>query len=373
MRCALQLPNDVPAIHDGRVLVFRIGSIGDTCVAIPAFRLIRQCFATAEIRVLTNFPVGGGIKAAPLQSVIGQSSLVDGYFEYPLGLKQWRELLYCSKVLRQWRPDILVYLMPVRTRWQLIRDLIYFKVILGIRKMVGLSLDLNAQTHLWDEEKQLFESEAHRLLRNLTPLGKADLQSESVWDLGLQAEEIVGATDALKAWPCAAGYIACSIGAKRDSKEWGQDRWEKWAEEFSKDLPRDGLVLVGAAIDKERSDKVARFWRGPTLNLCGLLTPRESAEVIRRAKYFVGHDSGPLHLAAAVGTPCVAIFSAQNKPGIWFPQGKRHQVIYHKTDCFGCELDVCKRYRKKCIRSITVDEVVAVMKLALAKIDIESL
>ena len=72
---------------------------------------------------------------------------------------------------------------------------------------------------------------------------------------------------------------------------------------------------------------------------------------------FVGHDSGPMHLAAAQGITCVAIFSGQNKPGVWFPHGSQHQVLYHRTECFGCQLDVCTDHGKKCIRSISVSEV----------------
>jgi len=66
-----------------------------------------------------------------------------------------------------------------------------------------------------------------------------------------------------------------------------------------------------------------------------------------------------------VGTPCVAIFSARNLPRIWFPHGKRHTVIYHQTDCAGCELVTCVEQRKKCILSITVDEALSAILVQL--------
>jgi ADP-heptose:LPS heptosyltransferase len=94
------------------------------------------------------------------------------------------------------------------------------------------------------------------------------------------------------------------------------------------------------------------------VNLCGDLTPRESAAVFARAEIFVGHDSGPMHLAAAVQTPCVAIFSARNKPRVWFPYGRQHRVVYHRVECWGCELETCVVEKKRCMTSITVDEVV---------------
>ena len=98
-------------------------------------------------------------------------------------------------------------------------------------------------------------------------------------------------------------------------------------------------------------------WGGKAVNLCGKTSPRVSAGVFKHARFFVGHDSGPMHIAAGVGTPCVAIFPAKNMPGQWFPRGDDNRVIYHKTDCAGCALDVCIVQQKKCILSITVDEV----------------
>ena len=95
------------------------------------------------------------------------------------------------------------------------------------------------------------------------------------------------------------------------------------------------------------------------MNLCGALTPRESAAAIARARLFVGHDSGPMHLAAAVGTPVVAIFAARNIPRQWFPYGKQHQVVYHRVECWGCGLETCIEQQKKCLMSIRVDEVMS--------------
>jgi ADP-heptose:LPS heptosyltransferase len=71
-----------------------------------------------------------------------------------------------------------------------------------------------------------------------------------------------------------------------------------------------------------------------------------------------------MHLAASVGTSCVAIFSARNRPGIWFPFGSAHQLIYHQTECFGCNLEVCTIEKKKCISSISIDEVIAAARRA---------
>ena len=85
-------------------------------------------------------------------------------------------------------------------------------------------------------------------------------------------------------------------------------------------------------------------------------------------RVFLGHDSGPMHLAAAVQTPCVAIFAARNKPRVWFPYGRQHRVVYHRVECWGCGLETCIVEKKRCLTSITVDEVAAEVRALLGGI-----
>jgi ADP-heptose:LPS heptosyltransferase len=337
-------------------LIFRIGSIGDTCVAIPAFKLVRKRFPDSNIRVLTNFPVGNGIKAAPLQSVIGDSGLVDGYFEYPLGDTSFAAASQCAVSLKKWQPDMLIYMMPQRSNLQLVRDYIFFRFVVGIPSIIGISLHRASQRPAWNKGKQLYDSEASRILRNLIDLGAIDIADPVQWDLGVE-KQLIQSGNRLDFFQPVDLFLACSVGTKVDTKHWGEDRWKEWAQRLSAELPTLTLVLFGASIEFDESERVARSWGGPTINVCGKLTPRESAAFLRKAIAFVGHDSGPMHLAASVGTPCVAIFSAQEMPGIWFPFGTGHQVFYRQTACAGCRLEVCTEYRKKCIRSITVDEI----------------
>jgi len=49
---------------------------------------------------------------------------------------------------------------------------------------------------------------------------------------------------------------------------------------------------------------------------------------MKNAQFFLGHDSGPMHLAALIEVPCVAIFSARAKPGVWFPFGSNNSIFY---------------------------------------------
>jgi ADP-heptose:LPS heptosyltransferase len=168
-----------------------------------------------------------------------------------------------------------------------------------------------------------------------------------------------------------AGYpiLAISVGTKVQSKDWGRENWRALLNHLATQYPNFAVAFLGTQEESESTEFAAAGWREnsstPIVNLCGLLTPRESAAVIAQARAFLGHDSGPMHLAAAVQTPCVAIFAARNKPRVWFPYGGQHRIIYHQTDCWGCGLETCIVEKKKCLTSITVDEVITEVRALL--------
>ena len=82
-----------------KIVIYRLGSIGDTVIALPCFKLIRSTYPEHEIIILTNVPVSG--KAAPLLSVLGDDQqFVDGFIEYPVGT---RSLIVLWKLARQLR------------------------------------------------------------------------------------------------------------------------------------------------------------------------------------------------------------------------------------------------------------------------------
>ena len=335
-----------------KVLIYRLGSLGDTVVALPSLHLVARAFPDAERRILTNFPVSG--KEAPMEAVIGGSGLVHGYFRYPVGTRNLSRLWSLRQEIRRWSPDILIYLAATRGRFNACRDALFFRSC-GIRDLIGVPYSKDQQENRKLDGSAMFEPEAHRLARCIVELGSIDLADPGSWDLHLTEAEVKAASGHL--WAEIPAYLTVSIGAKVEVKDWGDANWTHLLTRISAGYPEIGLVLVGTSDEKARSSLIAANWNGPILNLCGLAPPRISAAVLKRSILFVGHDSGPMHLAAATGVPCVAIFSARNKPGVWFPAGSGHQVIYHQIDCYGCGLDQCDKYKKKCIMTISVDEV----------------
>jgi heptosyltransferase-3 len=334
-----------------RVLIYRLGSLGDTVVSLPCLHLVSRSFPSATRVMLTNLPVH--VKAPSPAAVIGESGLVHHYINYTTGTRKLSELIRMWREIRRFAPDLLIYMAAPRGEKAVKRDLAFFRTC-GVRTVVGTPFgDLAAGRY--DEQTGMWEHEAMRLARTMAPLGEANPSDLGNWDLKWTTAEIQQADESLA--PLGGRpFLVGGIGTKMQAKDWGAEKWRALVHRMAIRFPDHGLIFIGAKDDTELSNFVGQEWRGMTLNLCGQLSPRETAAVLRRAELFIGPDSGPMHLAASVGTPCAIVFSARGKPGTWYPFGVGHQVVYHKTDCFGCNLETCIEQRKKCIESIQVDE-----------------
>lgn len=347
-----------PASSVSRILIYRLGSIGDTVVALPALHLINRVFPEAEKRILTNMP--NGPKEVSIQTVLGPNSQIKGYIQYPLKTRNPRILYKLACDLRQWNPQLLIYLAQFRGSLKTYRDALFFKLC-GIQRSIGIPWTKDLQ-RCRRCQQGLWEHESERLVRCIKNLGEGRSLSDGLdFGLYLTDAEREKARRVLEKWTGRNNFICFGAGTKSQLNDWGNDNWTALSMSWSARHPGVGLVMVGSSDEYGYSQKAADAWKGPILNLCGSLNPRESAAVIEQSVMFVGHDSGMMHVAASVEKPCVAIFSAKNLPGEWYPKGNQHKVIYHRITCYGCRLTHKCPNDKECIRSISVDEVKAAM------------
>jgi ADP-heptose:LPS heptosyltransferase len=335
------------------VMILRAGSLGDTVVALPSFHHIRRNELTSRIVLLTNFPTDGGVKAASSYQVLAGSGLVDDYAEYRPP-RRAADVLWLMQYFRKERPKRLYYLMPQRSLAQRLRDHIFF-TLSGIPDVRGLAVAGHFDKPQLRADGSSWESESMRLLR-MVGGQRNDLTLQN-FDLKLQPPERARANEVLAAIR-GNPYLLLSLGTKLPANDWGDENWRKTLHALSAKLPTAALVMIGSADESARCDRVMRGWAGVAVNLCGKLTPRESGAVAAGALLFLGHDSGPAHLAAAVGTKVVAVYSARNLPGVWFPFGNEAHVLWKETDCSNCGLQVCVKQAMRCIRAITPESVV---------------
>src|ERR1700712_4101735 len=132
---------EAPAVR--RVLVYRLGSLGDTLIALPALHLIERAFPDAERRLLTTVPVSA--KAPAAAAVLGESGLIGSYERYTVGTRNPLQLLALAWRIRRFRPDLLVYLASARGTAAAQRDATFFSKACGVGRLIGVPLTEDMQ------------------------------------------------------------------------------------------------------------------------------------------------------------------------------------------------------------------------------------
>src|ERR1700712_3340694 len=147
-----------------RILIFQIGSLGDTVISMPCYREIARRHPHAERYLLTNFPIGQ--KMVQAEALLIPTGLIHGSVDYPMPLRSLREIRNLHAKLRALKIDRLYYLTPEKSTLRLIRHYSFFKAC-GIAKVhaVPWSRDLRYPREV--KPGNLWESEASRLLRTL--------------------------------------------------------------------------------------------------------------------------------------------------------------------------------------------------------------
>lgn len=347
------LNRELPEIPLKRILIFRTGSLGDAIVSLPAIDAIQVAFPEARFKLLTNLPVSA--KAASWDQLLGLMPRVDGTLMLP-DRSSFADCLVFWRALRSWRPDGFVYLSSPRKTLTLILVEVLMRFV-GVKRLIGIPWHQRQRHHRF--LGKFYEHESERLLRCLMPDVSNTGRSFILKDLAVAQTGVSWDPVQILDWGDSQEYLAFSIGTKNRSNDWGDENWESLLQRLAHSHPALGLVAIGAPDERARSDALLSTWSGPIYNACGRLTILESAQLLREARLFLGHDSGPGHLAALMGTPQIGIYGARNAPGIWSPLSDVASVIMRRPPCEGCRLTRCEAHDNLCLRAISPDEVEA--------------
>ena len=158
--------------------------------------------------------------------------------------------------------------------------------------------------------------------------------------------------------------IVINPGASKDANRWPPAYWaslcRKLVEEFGA-----SVVVTGGAEDRELAQELQTRAGVPLENACGRFGLKESASLFRAADLFVGGDTGPLHIAVAVGTPVVALFGAAD-PLRTGPHGQAQQVVRHLVPCAPCRKRSCPIEGHPCMRDLEVEVVLSKVRETLS-------
>lgn len=160
--------------------------------------------------------------------------------------------------------------------------------------------------------------------------------------------------------------VVLHLGAGTPAKRWPAAHWRQLASRLLQQYDAR-VVLVGTHDDRRAADEVvAGLPAGEVLDWTGRLDFDELAALLQRADVVVGSDSAPAHLASAVDTPVVALFSGTNDAAQWRPWGSRVVVLRHSVACRPCHRTLCAWADHPCMSGIAPQQVLEAVGAVLA-------
>ncbi len=342
-----------------KILIVKLSAIGDVIHTLPALTALRRHHPNAQIDWL--------VEEAAADLVQGHAALNR--------VLVWRRRQF-GKFLRAGRLSSAVRLFlnllaAVRdTRYDLIID---FQALLksslwvflarGQRKAgFGQGMEHSENSHLFLNERipavSMENTALDRGMRLLQALGIPD--SQVLYDLPIGEAEERAAHHLLMESGVRSDqpFAAINPVAKWPTKLWDAGRFTELAERLSGKGYQ--VVFTGSKEDRPLLDEMAGALGSPAVRLDGRTTLKVLAAVYRLASVVVSTDTGPMHLAAAAGTPVVALLSP-TAPWRTGPHGEGHAALRAGVSCSPCFSKSCKTTEFEpmaCMNRIAVDQVV---------------
>lgn len=180
--------------------------------------------------------------------------------------------------------------------------------------------------------------------------------------LAVTDEERGAARARLSEWGVAPDetLVGMNPGAAYGSaKRWPAARFAEVARRLIQDGAR--VILFGSAGERALGDEIAAGLGTAAVNAMGRTTLREVMALLTWCRHLVTNDSGPMHVAAALGVPVTAVFGPTD-PRITGPVGERVTVLRHSVECAPCRYRECP-IDHACMTGVSPDEVVRSVRL----------
>lgn len=147
-------------------------------------------------------------------------------------------------------------------------------------------------------------------------------------------------------------WVVLQPGARWLNKRWPIEHFAQLARRLIAGHEGLGLAILGGAEDKELGGKLAQAQPGRCLDLTGKLSLPEMVEWIRLSELMVTNDTGPMHVAAAIGKPVVALFGP-TEPTRTGPYGQIQHALQLALPCVPCMSSRCRYFKPmECLRAL---------------------
>lgn len=329
-----------------KILIVRTDRIGDVLLSTPVIKVLRDNFPSAHIAVMVSPYARDILEGNPhLDEVI--------IYDKDSQHRSWKTSMRFAGSLREKKFDLAIILHPTNRA-----HLITF--FAGIPRRVGYDRKLGfLLTDRIKHRKQLGEKhELEYSLDLIRYLGIEPKDKTTFMPIKSESEKWVGLILGQAGIKETDRLLAVHPGASCISKLWPTERFAEIADRMA-DKYGFKILIVAGPNDANLAGKVAGGIHCKAVNLAGKTSVSQLASVFKRCSLLISNDSGPVHIAAAVGTPVIAIFGRNQKglsPRRWGPIGEKSHFLHTENGCLECLAHNCTR-GFACIMAISVEEV----------------
>lgn len=339
--------------------VVRALQLGDLLVAVPALRSLRRCFPGAEITLI----------GLPWARWFAQrfSAYVDRFVEFP-GWPGIVEAPFDRERTEAFLQEQQAYGYDLAIQLHGSGEVMNaFVLALGARRSAGFYTG-KRPADLWPATEYPHHlPEVQRLLQipRLFGASNPDTSMEfPVTDADREALAEVFSADALNASP----RVGIHPGASAPSRRWPPERFAAVASQLAQ---RHGahIILTGGPDEVQIAEQVAGLIAAPVTNLAGKTSLGALAALLSELDLYLTNDTGPSHIASAMGVPSVTIFGPADVRR-WSPlDGARHRIVHKPVECSPCSHRICP-IDHRCLAGIGVGDVLEVAEQQLTRMKV---
>ncbi|WP_319526232.1 lipopolysaccharide heptosyltransferase I [uncultured Desulfosarcina sp.] len=349
------------------ILIVKLSAIGDVIHTLPALNAIRQHYPDAHITWL--------VEEAAADLVIGHQALdrviVSGRKRWIAQLKSSSRKQAIAEIRAFWRDlrdthyDIIIDFQSLLKSGMLVR------LARGTRR-IGFDKGMQHQEYSYlflNERVPPVDMEVHALTRGLMLLEAIGIHTrEAVYHVPVSENDRRRVNDLLRDQGIDGSrkLVAINPVALWETKLWRNERFAELAGRLIRD-DRVDVVFTGGPDDRRVVADIQDMMTEPATSLAGKTSLTQLAELYRQSEVLITTDTGPMHLAAAVGTPVVALFGP-TAPWRTGPFGEGHRVIRTAPPCSPCFKRRCDEHQCRCMNEITVEMVREAVNGLLAEI-----
>ena len=337
-----------PSRTGERVLIVRLSAMGDLIHGIPVVNALRRAMPEAML---------GWVAEGRNADLLEGHPALDELIRVPRRwLKSSRAVLALRKELRQFRFDTVVDL-------QCLTKSAIAAWLSGAPRRIGFAGKLGREASRWFHNELVPVDAVHVIDRYLAILKPLGIERPAVeFNLPEAAQDAAFAEQTLRELGLSRdGFAIVNPGAGWASKRWPAERYGELAARLATEHGLPTLAVWGGADELPLAEQIVAA-SGSAAQVAPATTITQLAALARRATIFVGSDTGPLHLAVAVGTPSVSLHGSTlaAQTGAYGPQNRTLQQSY----------DDCRDKRRTdddtAMRAITVEMALAACSEILA-------